>query len=101
MPEIKSFYFVRIITLITVHVFFYVYESIIEYMKCQSFSRKVYELVGCTNYNGNLTSFWYRWFGKCWYVHNLLKYEFDVEFDVSTPLYHTTSQYNHTLNCYQ
>ena len=24
-----------------------------------------------------------RWFGKCWYVHNLLKYEFDVEFDVS------------------
>ena len=24
-----------------------------------------------------------RWFGKCWYVHNLLKYEFDIEFDVS------------------
>lgn len=24
-----------------------------------------------------------KWFGKCWYVHNLLKYEFDVEFDVS------------------
>ena len=24
-----------------------------------------------------------RWFGKCWYVHNLLKYEFSVEFDVS------------------
>lgn len=24
-----------------------------------------------------------RWFGKCWYIHNLLKYEFDVEFDVS------------------
>lgn len=23
-----------------------------------------------------------RWFGKCWYIHNLLKYEFDVEFDV-------------------
>ncbi|KAL7010993.1 hypothetical protein ACKWTF_014035 [Chironomus riparius] len=23
-----------------------------------------------------------RWFGKCWYVHNLLKYEFDVEFDI-------------------
>ena len=31
-----------------------------------------------------------RWFGKCWYVHDLLKYEFDVEFDVSyknIPLY--------------
>lgn len=24
-----------------------------------------------------------KWFGKCWYVHNLLKYEFDLEFDVS------------------
>lgn len=24
-----------------------------------------------------------RWFGKCWYIHDLLKYEFDVEFDVS------------------
>ena len=23
-----------------------------------------------------------RWFGKCWYIHELLKYEFDVEFDV-------------------
>ncbi|XP_054927465.1 ubiquitin-fold modifier-conjugating enzyme 1 isoform X1 [Dermacentor andersoni] len=25
-----------------------------------------------------------RWFGKCWYIHELLKYEFDVEFDVCT-----------------
>ena len=24
-----------------------------------------------------------RWFGKCWYIQDLLKYEFDVEFDVS------------------
>lgn len=24
-----------------------------------------------------------KWFGKCWFIHNLLKYEFDVEFDVS------------------
>ncbi|ALC41310.1 CG8386 [Drosophila busckii] len=23
-----------------------------------------------------------KWFGKCWYMHNLLKYEFDVEFDI-------------------
>ncbi|KAG0412280.1 hypothetical protein HPB47_010571 [Ixodes persulcatus] len=22
-----------------------------------------------------------RWFGKCWYIHELLKYEFEVEFD--------------------
>uniref|UniRef100_A0A4X1VRN9 Ubiquitin-fold modifier-conjugating enzyme 1 n=2 Tax=Sus scrofa TaxID=9823 RepID=A0A4X1VRN9_PIG len=24
----------------------------------------------------------YRWFGKCWYIHDLLKYEFDIEFDI-------------------
>ena len=24
-----------------------------------------------------------RWFGKCWHIHNMLKYEFEVEFDVS------------------
>ncbi|KAG8493610.1 hypothetical protein CXB51_011748 [Gossypium anomalum] len=23
-----------------------------------------------------------RWIGKCWYVHNLLKYEFDLQFDI-------------------
>uniref|UniRef100_A0A8B9NH41 Ubiquitin-fold modifier-conjugating enzyme 1 n=1 Tax=Accipiter nisus TaxID=211598 RepID=A0A8B9NH41_9AVES len=23
-----------------------------------------------------------RWFGKCWYVHELLKYEFAIEFDI-------------------
>eukprot|EP00794_Sanderia_malayensis_P010952 gene10952-12113_t len=23
-----------------------------------------------------------RWWGKCWYISNLLKYEFDVEFDI-------------------
>lgn len=25
-----------------------------------------------------------KWMGKCWHIHNLLKYEFDIEFDVST-----------------
>ena len=29
-----------------------------------------------------------RWFGRCWYIHELLKYEFDVEFDVSIFKYH-------------
>jgi len=23
-----------------------------------------------------------RWSGKCWYIHELVKYEFDVEFEV-------------------
>lgn len=24
-----------------------------------------------------------KWFGKCWYIQDLLKYEFEIEFDVS------------------
>ena len=24
-----------------------------------------------------------RWFGKCWHIQDLLKYEFDVEFEAS------------------
>ncbi|XP_059151272.1 ubiquitin-fold modifier-conjugating enzyme 1-like [Physella acuta] len=31
-----------------------------------------------------------RWFGKCWYIHELLKYEFDIEFDIPVT-YPTTS----------
>lgn len=23
-----------------------------------------------------------RWFGKCWYIHELLKYDFGMEFDI-------------------
>ena len=23
-----------------------------------------------------------RWWGKCWYIHNLMKFEFEVEFDI-------------------
>ena len=23
-----------------------------------------------------------QWKGKCWYIHNLLKYEFDLQFDI-------------------
>jgi len=23
-----------------------------------------------------------KWFGKCWYIHELLKYEFDIEFEI-------------------
>jgi hypothetical protein len=26
-----------------------------------------------------------RWTGKCWYIHNMIKYEFDLEFEVSNP----------------
>lgn len=27
-----------------------------------------------------------KWFGKCWYIYKLIKYEFDIEFDVSVEL---------------
>ncbi|XP_025934883.1 ubiquitin-fold modifier-conjugating enzyme 1 isoform X1 [Apteryx rowi] len=29
-----------------------------------------------------------RWFGKCWYIHDLLKYEFAIEFDRREDLPH-------------
>uniref|UniRef100_A0A2K5EPR7 Ubiquitin-fold modifier-conjugating enzyme 1 n=1 Tax=Aotus nancymaae TaxID=37293 RepID=A0A2K5EPR7_AOTNA len=41
--------------------------------------------------NKNADSAWFplesnkegtRWFGKCRYIHDLLKYEFDIEFDI-------------------
>ncbi|RZC34297.1 UFC1 domain containing protein [Asbolus verrucosus] len=31
-----------------------------------------------------------KWFGKCWFIHDLLKYEFDVEFDIPV-MYPTTA----------
>jgi len=29
--------------------------------------------------------FIFRWFGMCWFVHDMLKYEFDLEFEVCVP----------------
>ncbi|GBF96700.1 hypothetical protein Rsub_09442 [Raphidocelis subcapitata] len=34
-----------------------------------------------------------RWTGKCWYVHNYLKYEFDFQFDV--PATYPAGQHPH------
>ena len=31
-----------------------------------------------------------RWFGKCWYIQDYKKYEFELEFDVSLTLFHLT-----------
>lgn len=36
-----------------------------------------------------------RWFGNVWFVHNLLKYEFAVEFDVSSSFCY--SEYSLTI----
>ena len=27
-----------------------------------------------------------RWTGKCWYIHDMLRYEFDLQFDVRSLL---------------
>ena len=34
-----------------------------------------------------------RWFGKCWHIHNMLKYEFDIEFDVRSSVSNETFYY--------
>jgi ufm1-conjugating enzyme 1 len=34
-----------------------------------------------------------KWYGKCWYVHNMLKYEFKVHFDVC--MYINSILYSH------
>lgn len=26
-----------------------------------------------------------KWKGKCWYIHNLVRYEFDLQFEVLRP----------------
>ncbi|MFH4978559.1 hypothetical protein AB6A40_005268 [Gnathostoma spinigerum] len=48
-------------------------------------------LIAFINNNKSTDSDWFRlesngdgtkWFGKCWHYHNMLKYEFDVEFDI-------------------
>ncbi|KAG8387001.1 hypothetical protein BUALT_Bualt03G0207400 [Buddleja alternifolia] len=33
-----------------------------------------------------------RWTGKCWYIHNLLKYEFDLQFDIPVTYPSTTPE---------
>lgn len=35
-----------------------------------------------------------KWFGKCWYIQDLLKYEFVVEFEVSSPRFNI--DFNHS-----
>ena len=53
-------------------------------VKCASFLYLASVLIEC----GNDDIFVYRWFGKCWHIHNLLKYEFELEFDVCYSIIH-------------
>ncbi|XP_014240967.1 ubiquitin-fold modifier-conjugating enzyme 1 [Cimex lectularius] len=48
-------------------------------------------LIQYVQYNKKTDNDWFRlesnyegtkWFGKCWFIHNLIKYEFDIEFDI-------------------
>lgn len=41
-----------------------------------------------------------RWFGKCWYIHNLLKYEFEIEFDVSNCFFSIFIKFIKLIKCF-
>lgn len=77
-------------SLITGHVIWY------EHMLCLKFLHKEIFFQYVQN-NKTADNDWFRlesnkegtrWFGKCWFIHNLLKYEFDIEFDVSKCLFY-------------
>ena len=36
-----------------------------------------------------------RWFGKCWHIENLLKYEFEIEFDIPGEKKNEGRMHNH------
>ncbi|KAL7290033.1 ubiquitin-fold modifier-conjugating enzyme 1 [Trichogramma pretiosum] len=57
----------------------------------QRLKEEYLSLIKYVENNKNADNDWFRlqsneqgtkWFGKCWYVHNLLKYEFEIEFDI-------------------
>ncbi|XP_039102382.1 ubiquitin-fold modifier-conjugating enzyme 1 isoform X1 [Hyaena hyaena] len=69
------------------------YQSLIR-RTALALSSLLKDLILCFQYvenNKNADNDWFRlesnkegtrWFGKCWYIHDLLKYEFDIEFDI-------------------
>jgi len=48
--------------------------------KARSKEEKSY-IFSFIRYNENL-SFEFRWKGKCWFIHNLVRYDFDLQFEV-------------------
>ncbi|GMP80611.1 hypothetical protein CsSME_00035640 [Camellia sinensis var. sinensis] len=52
------------------------YKSLIAYTSMNKSKDNDWFRISAANPEGT------RWIGKCWYVHNLLKYEFDLQFDI-------------------
>lgn len=52
------------------------YKSLIAYTHMNKSNDNDWFRISAANPEGT------RWTGKCWYVHNLLKYEFDLQFDI-------------------
>lgn len=52
------------------------YKALIAYTQMNKSNDNDWFRISAANPEGT------RWTGKCWYVHNLLKYEFDLQFDV-------------------
>ncbi|KAL5726381.1 hypothetical protein ACHQM5_009428 [Ranunculus cassubicifolius] len=52
------------------------YKSLISYTGMNKSKDNDWFRISAANPEGT------RWTGKCWYVHNLLKYEFDLQFDI-------------------
>lgn len=52
------------------------YKSLIAYTGMNKSNDNDWFRISAANPEGT------RWVGKCWYVHNLLKYEFDLQFDI-------------------
>ncbi|XP_018474119.1 ubiquitin-fold modifier-conjugating enzyme 1-like [Raphanus sativus] len=52
------------------------YKSLIAYTQMNKSNDNDWFRISASNPEGT------RWTGKCWYVHNLLKYKFDLQFDI-------------------
>lgn len=52
------------------------YKSLIAYTQMNKSNDNDWFRISASNPEGT------RWTGKCWYVYNLLKYEFDLQFDI-------------------
>lgn len=52
------------------------YKALIAYTQMNKSNDNDWFRISAANPEGT------RWTGKCWYVYNLLKYEFDLQFDV-------------------
>ncbi|KAG6608114.1 Ubiquitin-fold modifier-conjugating enzyme 1, partial [Cucurbita argyrosperma subsp. sororia] len=52
------------------------YKALIAYTQMNKSNDNDWFRISAANPEGT------RWTGKCWYVHNLLKYEFDLQFDI-------------------